>query len=81
MNISIYEQELFGRTQWRAMRDDGCLICGCHQLDFDSKDDALTAIRGEVRRNKLGPCKIRVHLIDRQANGRRHIVEECDEQG
>ena len=35
--------------------------------------DAVNAIEGEHRRNKLGPAKVQIHLLDRQANGLRRV--------
>lgn len=59
-NVTVYEQDCFGRIQYRAVRDDGCLLFGRHQTDFDTKDEALAAVLGEFRREKLGPVKVRL---------------------
>ena len=72
--VSIYEQEMFGATHWRVMRDDGRLIFDRHQTDFPSEDEAVQAIAGEFRRKQLGEVEATIHRIDRQANGRRKIV-------
>jgi hypothetical protein len=72
--VSVYEQELFGATHWRVMRDDGRLIFDRHQTDFPSEQEAIAAIAGEFRRKQLGPAQVSVHCIDSQANGRRQIT-------
>ena len=66
ISISIYEQELFGTIHWRVMRDDGRLIFDRHQTDFPNRDEAIAAVRGTFRREKLGNGQIRVYGIDRQ---------------
>lgn len=71
ITVSVYEQEMFGQTHWRVMRDDGQLIFGRHQTDFPSREDASIAINGVFRREKLGAGQIRFFTIDRQCNGRR----------
>ena len=58
--ISIYEQECFGKTHYRVMRNDGLLIFDRHMTDFDSLADAEQAIEGEFRRKKLGGYSLRV---------------------
>ena len=71
ISVDIYEQDLHGRTHFRVMRADGRLIFDRQQTDFDSEQDAVSCLRGEPRRNHMGECRITIHLIDRQANGRR----------
>ncbi|MHC4867947.1 MAG: hypothetical protein ACYTEX_28075 [Planctomycetota bacterium] len=57
-NVTIYEQECFGQTHFRTVRDDGWLLFGRHQTDFPSQEEALSAVLGEFRREKLGPVKV-----------------------
>ncbi len=78
MLISIYEQEVHGRTHWRTMRDDGLRLDDSLQIDFPTEQDALAFIRAWSRRGGGFRCKVRVHYIDRQANGRRQIVKELE---
>jgi len=59
ISVNVYEQEMFGSTHFRVMRDDGRLIFGRHALDFQSREEASAAIRGEFRRNQLGAGQIR----------------------
>ena len=79
--VSVYEQELFGKVHYRVVRDDGRLIFDRHQTDFESEADAVACIRGECRRNLLGPVRVTAYRIDRQANGRRQpfSVTEYDD--
>jgi len=60
------------------MRDDGYLIFDSHQVDFDTEAEAIMAIRGEARRNKMGPCQVLIHYRDFQAAGRRHLSKTID---
>jgi hypothetical protein len=73
--VSVYEQEMFGATHWRVMRDDARLIFDRHQTDFPSEQEALAAIEGEFRRQQLGSATVTVFRIDRQANGRRKVSD------
>ena len=61
--VSIYEQECFGKTHFRVMRDDGRLVMDCHQIDFESRGDANLSIEGEFRRKKLGPVRVLFHEL------------------
>lgn len=81
IKITVYEQELFGSTHWRVVRDDARWIFGRHQTDFPYESDAIAAIRGEVARNNLGDADIRVQYIDRQANGRRQVHKTIELRG
>lgn len=60
MKITVYEQDCWGKTHWRVMRDDGQRIFDCHHLDFPTLEEATAAIEGECRRKKLGEAKINV---------------------
>lgn len=53
MKISIYEQDCWGKVHWRVMRDDGQQIMDCHQIDFDTEEDAVDSVFAWARRNKL----------------------------
>jgi len=57
-NVTIYEQECFGQTHYRAVRDDGLLLFGRHQTDFPSKDEAVSAVLAEFRRKRLGAVRV-----------------------
>jgi hypothetical protein len=46
---------------------------GHHQVDFETEEDAVSAIRGDFRRERRGDVIINGRHIDRQANGRRTI--------
>lgn len=61
--VSVYEQECHGRRHFRVMRDDGRLVMDCHQIDFESRDDANACIEGEFRRKKLGPVRVLFHEL------------------
>ena len=66
-NVTIYEQECFGQTHFRTMRDDGRLLFGRHQVDFPSRDEALSAVVSEFRREKLGPVSVYLVPLQRQS--------------
>ena len=68
--ITIYEQEVFGRVQFRSMRDDGRLLFDRTQTDFSSLEEAKNAIVSDFRRRQDGPLEVYFIPIDRQANGR-----------
>ena len=73
--FTVYEQEMFGKTHFRAVDDGGLLIFGQnHQVDFPSEHEAVTALCNDCRRNHVEEWQIRTHRIDRQANGRRALV-------
>lgn len=66
-SVTIYEQDCHGQTQYRAMRDDGRPIIGQSlQVDFPTKAEAMSAVLGEFRRNKLGPFKMDFVSVSRQ---------------
>lgn len=65
MKVSIYEQDCHGKTQWRVMRDDALRIMDCHQVDFESEDEAVDAVFAWVRRTCAGPVQIRVRYRQR----------------
>jgi hypothetical protein len=78
-NVTIYEQECFGQTHFRTVRDDGWLLFGRHQTDFPSQEEALSAVLGEFRREKLGPVKVYLVPLERQSRsriGRRVVLHE-----
>ena len=68
--ITIYEQEIFGQVQYRALRDDGLLLFGRTMTDFLSLEEAKSAIVNDFRRRRDGPFQVHLEPIDRQANGR-----------
>ena len=70
MRITIYEQEVFGRVQYRTMRDDGRLLFDRIQTDFSSLEEAKNAIVNDFRRRQDGPLEVHLEPLDRQANGR-----------
>lgn len=70
--VSVYRQDCCGRIHYRVMRDDGQRIFERHMTDFESKDEAVSAIEGEFRRKKLGHPQIRIldrELIEVQYRG------------
>ena len=73
--ININELECWGRVMYRVYREDGIRFMDALQVDFDSEDEAKRCVAGELRRNKMG-ATVRVRHIDRQANGRRNLVNE-----
>ncbi len=57
--VNVFEQELFGTVHWRVMRKDGQRIFGDRIMtDFPTESEALSAIEGDFRRNKLGDFTI-----------------------
>lgn len=76
-NVSVYQQTCHGRVQYRVMRDDGHLIFDRHMTDFESEEWALTAIRGEFRRKRLGAVRVRVCYMgpNQLPDGRERFVE------
>lgn len=80
VRVSVYEQTCHGVVQWRVMRDDGFCIFDRIQTDFESEEDAVSAIRGEFRRNRLGPVSVRVCYMGRDSlpDGRSKTTEYTD---
>ncbi len=48
--FGIYELSCCGSRLFRVIREDGELVAGCHQLDFDTREDAERCAIAEVRR-------------------------------
>jgi hypothetical protein len=79
-HVSVYEQTCHGVVQYRVMRDDGRLIFDRFQTDFESEQEAISAIRGEFRRKKLGRVSIRVRYMggNQLPDGRERVREFDD---
>ena len=80
IHVSVYEQTCHGVVQYRVMRDDGYYIFDRIQTDFESLDDAVSAIRGEFRRKGLGRVSIRISYMgaNQLPSGRVEVREYDD---
>ena len=63
--VMIYEQEVFGTKQWRAMRKDGQLLMGAHQIDFPTETEAVRSTLAHFRRagDSDATVVIRMHRL------------------
>jgi len=60
--FSVYEEELFGKTHFRAVRDDGHFVLGQnHQVDFPDETEAIVTLCNDCRRNHVEEWQIRTH--------------------
>jgi len=63
--VSVIEQECWGKTHYRVMRPDGQRVFGtCSMLDFPTEDEAIVSVKADFSRNRLGPVRISVFRID-----------------
>ena len=53
IEFEMYEQDLFGRKQWRVMRTDGQPFLGILQVDFISRELAIEVISSECIRDGI----------------------------
>ena len=64
--FSVYEQEMFGKTRFRAVRDDGYFVLEQNiQVDFLDEAEAVAALCNDCRRNHVEEWQIRTHRLDR----------------
>jgi hypothetical protein len=69
--FNVHEQDLMwypGKRQYRVMQSDNGLIAGRTVMgrltvDFETRDDAIECIKGEMRRRRL-PCRISFYPVD-----------------
>jgi len=58
--VNVYEQDCHGKRQFRAMADRE-LLFDRHHTDFDSADEAISAITNDARRSGIPSVKILLH--------------------
>ena len=68
-SLSIYEQDLYGKTHYRIQADCGSRIfSNLLQLDAETEAEALRFIRADWRRKQLPEAIIRVYHRINQKN-------------